>query len=63
MTPDQMFCFRPIPGYADYQSPIQGLYLCGSGTHPGGGVMGVPGKNCARVVVRDARRSRLLRRD
>jgi phytoene dehydrogenase-like protein len=62
MTPDQMFCFRPIPGYADYRSPVQGLYLCGSGTHPGGGVMAVPGRNCARVVARDARRSRVLRR-
>jgi phytoene dehydrogenase-like protein len=57
MTPDQMFCFRPIPGYADYRSPVRGLYLCGSGTHPGGGVMAVPGKNCARVVARDAKRS------
>jgi phytoene dehydrogenase-like protein len=62
MTPDQMFFFRPIPGYADYRSPVQGLYLCGSGTHPGGGVMAVPGRNCARMVVRDARRSGVLRR-
>jgi phytoene dehydrogenase-like protein len=59
MSPDQMFSFRPIPGYGDYRTPINGLYLCGSGTHPGGGVMGVPGRNCATVVRRDARRGRL----
>jgi phytoene dehydrogenase-like protein len=54
MTPDQMFSLRPIPGYGDHRTPIDGLYLCGSGTHPGGGVMGVPGRNCASVVVKDA---------
>lgn len=58
MTPDQSFFLRPIFGYADYTTPIEGLFLCGSGTHPGGGVMGVPGHNCARVVTRAARRSR-----
>jgi phytoene dehydrogenase-like protein len=62
MSPDQMFSFRPIPGYGDYRSPVDGLYLCGSGTHPGGGVMGVPGRNCATVVLRDARRSRTVGR-
>jgi phytoene dehydrogenase-like protein len=62
MSPDQMFSFRPIPGYGDYRSPIEGLYLCGSGTHPGGGVMAVPGRNCATVVLRDARRSRTVGR-
>jgi phytoene dehydrogenase-like protein len=55
LTPDQMFCFRPIPGYADYRTPVEGLYLCGSGTHPGGGVMAVPARNASRVVLRDAR--------
>jgi phytoene dehydrogenase-like protein len=59
MTPDQLFFMRPIPGYADYRSPIAGLYLCGSGTHPGGGVMAVPGRNCARVVGRDVKRAQL----
>lgn len=54
MSPDQMFCFRPIPGYADYRTPVEGLYLCGAGTHPGGGVMGVGGRNCASVVAKDA---------
>ena len=56
LTPDQMFSFRPIPGYGDYRSPIAGLYLCGAGTHPGGGVMGVPGKNAAGVIAKDQRR-------
>jgi phytoene dehydrogenase-like protein len=58
MTPDQSFSLRPILGYADYTTPIEGLHLCGAGTHPGGGVMGVPGRNCARVVIRAARRDR-----
>lgn len=57
MSPDQMFSFRPVVGYGDYRTPIEGLYLCGSGTHPGGGVMGVPGRNCATVVMRDAHRA------
>jgi phytoene dehydrogenase-like protein len=59
MSPDQMFSFRPIPGHGDYRTPVAGLYMCGSGTHPGGGVMGVPGRNCAQVVLRDARRGRV----
>jgi phytoene dehydrogenase-like protein len=58
MAPDQSFFLRPIFGYADYRTPIEGLYMCGSGTHPGGGVMGVPGYNCAQVVSRVARRRR-----
>jgi phytoene dehydrogenase-like protein len=62
MTPDQMFSLRPIPGYGDYRSPIHGLYLCGSGTHPGGGVMAVPGRNAAKVIGRDARRDRFKER-
>ena len=62
MSPDQLFSLRPILGYGDYRSPISGLYLCGSGTHPGGGVMAVPGRNCARVVLGDARRDRAVRR-
>lgn len=62
MSLDQMFSLRPIPGYADYRAPIAGLYLCGSGTHPGGGVTGIPARNCARVIRRDASRERLRRR-
>jgi len=52
---DQLFFLRPIPGFGDYRTPIRGLYLCGSGTHPGGGVYGVPGHNAAREVLRDVR--------
>jgi phytoene dehydrogenase-like protein len=62
MTPEQMFCFRPIPGYADHRSPIESLFMCGSGTHPGGGVMGVPGRNCAEVVLKAAKRARMRER-
>jgi phytoene dehydrogenase-like protein len=56
LTPDQMFSFRPIPFYGDYRSPVKNLYLCGAGTHPGGGVMAVPGRNASTVVLKDARR-------
>jgi phytoene dehydrogenase-like protein len=59
MSPDQMFSLRPIFGYGDYRTPISGLYLCGSGTHPGGGVMGVPARNASRVILADIRRERL----
>ncbi|MFL5767845.1 MAG: phytoene desaturase family protein, partial [Actinomycetota bacterium] len=61
LTPDQLFSFRPIPGYGDYRTPIANLYVCGGGTHPGGGVMGVPGRNASTVVLRDARRRRRRR--
>jgi phytoene dehydrogenase-like protein len=50
---DQLYSARPMLGYADYRGPIKGLYMCGSGTHPGGGVTGAPGHNCAREVLRD----------
>src|SRR5712671_7277024 len=50
---DQLWSARPLLGYADYRGPIKGLYLCGSGAHPGGGVTGAPGHNCAREVLRD----------
>ena len=56
MTPSQLFSFRPVPGYADYRTPVRGLYLCGAATHPGGGVMGAPGYNAAREILRDRRR-------
>jgi phytoene dehydrogenase-like protein len=58
MSPDQMFSLRPIFGYGDYRSPIAGLYLCGSGTHPGGGVMAAPGRNAATTILSDVRRER-----
>jgi phytoene dehydrogenase-like protein len=58
---DQLFSARPMLGYADYRTPLEGLYLCGSGAHPGGGVTGAPGHNAARAVLSDARRRRLRR--
>jgi phytoene dehydrogenase-like protein len=48
----QLFMFRPVPGFADYRTPIRGLYLCGSAAHPGGGVMGAAGANAARVILK-----------
>ena len=56
MSLDQLFFMRPAPGYADYRTPVRSLYMCGSGTHPGGGVMGVPGRNAAREILKDWRR-------
>ena len=53
---DQLFFLRPLPGWAQYRTPIRNLYLCGSGTHPGGGVTGVPGHNAAREILRDWRK-------
>jgi phytoene dehydrogenase-like protein len=53
LTLDQLWSARPLLGYADYRSPIKGIYLCGAGAHPGGGVTGAPGHNCAREVLRD----------
>lgn len=50
---DQLFSTRPVLGHADYRLPVPGLYLCGSGAHPGGGVTGVPGHNAAREIIRD----------
>ncbi|NBB63783.1 FAD-dependent oxidoreductase [Pseudomonas sp. ODNR1LW] len=52
---DQLFSTRPVLGHADYRMPVPGLYLCGSGAHPGGGVTGAPGHNAARAVLRDIR--------
>jgi len=55
---DQLFSLRPVLGHADYRMPLPGLYLCGSGAHPGGGVTGVPGHNAAREILRDFGRAR-----
>jgi phytoene dehydrogenase-like protein len=51
MTLNQLFLFRPVPGFADYRTPIKNLYLCGSAAHPGGGVMGTAGWNAARTIL------------
>ncbi len=53
MSLDQMFVLRPLAGWARYRMPVKGLYLCGSGAHPGGGVMGAPGHNAAREILKD----------
>ena len=53
---DQLFSARPVLGHGDYRAPIAGLYMCGAGTHPGGGVTGAPGHNAAKVVARDFRK-------
>ena len=53
MSLDQMFVMRPVPGAARYRAPVRGLWLCGSGAHPGGGVMGAPGYNAAREILKD----------
>lgn len=53
MNFNQLFFMRPIPGWADHRTPIQGLYLCGAASHPGGGVMGACGKNAAEEILRD----------
>ena len=52
MSLDQMFVMRPLAGWARYRTPVRGLFLCGSGAHPGGGVMGAPGYNCARAILK-----------
>ena len=56
LTMDQLLFNRPFPGYAQYRGPVKGMYMCGSGTHPGGGVMAAPGANAAREILRDLRR-------
>ncbi len=56
---DQIYALRPAPGYADHRSPVRGLYVCGSGAPPGGGVSGLPGRNAARNIIRDFRAKRV----
>jgi phytoene dehydrogenase-like protein len=56
---NQLFSARPMLGHGDYRGPLRGLYMCGSGTHPGGGVTGAPGHNAAREILKDFRRGRL----
>ena len=56
MTLGQLFFLRPLPGFAQYRTPIRGLYMCGAATHPGGGVMGACGHNAAREILRDGPR-------
>jgi phytoene dehydrogenase-like protein len=59
MSLGQLFFLRPLAGWARYRTPIRNLYLCGSGTHPGGGITGAPGRNAAREILLDWRRGRV----
>ncbi len=56
LTMDQLLFNRPVPGYAQYRTPVAGVYMCGSSTHPGGGIMGAPGANAAREILADLKR-------
>lgn len=56
LAPDQLFFTRPTAHYADYRTPVRGLYVCGASMHPGGGVSGIPGHNAAREILKDRRR-------
>ncbi|HEX3184850.1 MAG TPA: hypothetical protein VHQ94_08630, partial [Pyrinomonadaceae bacterium] len=58
-TLDQFFTFRPLIGWAQYRTPLDRLYLCGAGTHPGGGLTGLPGANAAREIARDFKAGKL----
>jgi phytoene dehydrogenase-like protein len=62
LSPGQLFHMRPAPGYADYRTPIRGLYQASSATHAGGGVTGLPGHHVVREIVRDRKRARFRRR-
>ena len=62
MTLAQLYSARPVLGHAGYRMPVGGLYLCGAGAHPGGGVTGLPGRNAALRIVRDLKRSAWSRR-
>jgi phytoene dehydrogenase-like protein len=55
MSPDQLYWSRPARGFSHYRSPVPGLYMCASGTHPGGGVTGAPGHNAAQTILSDLR--------
>lgn len=55
MSLDQMFHMRPVPGYSNFKTPIKNMYICGSAVHPGGGVMGIPGWNAARMILHEER--------
>ncbi len=56
LTPNQLFSARPVLGHADHRMPLKGLYLCGSGAHPGGGVTGGPGHNAAAIILQDIKK-------
>ena len=55
LTLDQFFHMRPIPGFAQYRTPVDGLYVCGAGCHPGGGITGIPGRKAASAILKDGK--------
>jgi len=59
LTLEQLFFLRPAPGWAQYRTPVRNLYMCGSATHPGGGIMGAPGLNAAQMILADWKRGRI----
>src|SRR5499426_3063987 len=59
LTLEQLFFLRPVPGWAQYRTPIRNLYMCGSATHPGGGIMGAPGRNAAMKLLQDWKRGKV----
>ncbi|RYF97940.1 MAG: NAD(P)/FAD-dependent oxidoreductase, partial [Caulobacteraceae bacterium] len=61
LSADQLFFQRPVSGYADYRTPVEGLYICGSSMHPGGGVSGIPGANAAREILKDLKKTRRVK--
>ncbi len=63
MTLDQLMFNRPFPGYSQYRGPVKGMYMCGSGTHPAGGVSSACGANSAREILRDLRRPNVVPED
>jgi phytoene dehydrogenase-like protein len=58
---EQLFFLRPVPGWAYYRTPVDNLYMCGSATHPGGGIMGAPGRIASQVILKDWKRSKASR--
>jgi phytoene dehydrogenase-like protein len=63
LTLDQLWTARPVLGHADYRGPVNRLYMCGAGTHPGGGVTGLPGRNAAREIIRDFKSGKLAEKN
>ena len=59
LTLEQLFFLRPAPGWAQYRTPVRSLYMCGSATHPGGGIMGAPGMNAAQMILADWKRGKI----
>jgi phytoene dehydrogenase-like protein len=58
LSMEQLFFLRPVPGWARYRTPVRGLYMCGSATHPGGGIMAAPGRLAALEILKDLRRGK-----